>query len=160
MNEAQSSEVTNQHRYRGKRVITLVDLHRIPAPWEHSHDSCQFLISLALILLYSFCSFGCSYGFPRAKDLVLVSDRFVVDYILFSAFSLLDWSGNIWLSCCLRLDMVSAPVQYLFSCWRTSSWRTLLFCSLADLVIGRSELFVSVSPRPQLSSLKLTFPFS
>jgi len=58
-------------------------------------------------VLSSFFSFGCFLRLAAGLfwlRFVLVIDLFVADCILFSAFSLSVWSGNIWFSCCLRLE--------------------------------------------------------
>ena len=83
-------------------------------------------LSLAFIVLSSFFSFGCFLRFAVGLfwlRFVLVSDLFVADCILFSAVSLFVWSGNIWFSCCLRLEMASASVLEFICCSWISSWR-------------------------------------
>ena len=112
---------------------------------KYIYESCQFVkLSLQLIVLSSFFSFGCFLRLVAGLFWLrfgLVSDRFVADCIRFSAFSSFDWSENIWLRC-FRLDMVSVLEFFNFA-FDGSVVRGVLSVLLSvNLVVGRSEPFV------------------
>ena len=88
-----------------------------------STEFVQFLLNSAQFLFFFFGCFWLVAVFFFLLRLVLDRDQLVADWILLSAFSRLDWSGNIWSSCFLRLEIVSGSALEFFSCCWIRIWR-------------------------------------
>ena len=123
---------------------------------KYIHESTEFvqfhLNSAQFLFFFFWLLLACRHFFFLLR-LVLDRDRLVADWILLSAFSLLDWSGKIWSSCFLRLEIVSGSALEFFSC----CW--IRFCFLADFVERYTELLVGpVGPWPVLETHWTGFP--